>query len=148
MPVVKNPPVNAGDAGSNPGSGRSPGKGNGNPLQYSCLENSLNRGAWWATIHGVTKSRTWLSTKAHAHRARSWLIHLEFRKCYTVRSITVSHLLWIRYGFKKNSHLILETRSIVRSLTFFLLWNKENSLFKFSSSLYHNSNLYQPYCLY
>ena len=53
--VVKNPPVNAGDMGSIPGLGRSPGKGNGNPLQYSCLENSMDRGLWWATVHGVTK---------------------------------------------------------------------------------------------
>jgi len=56
--VVKNPPANAGDAGSIPGSGRSPGGGNGNPLQYSCLENSMDRGAWQATVHGVTKSQT------------------------------------------------------------------------------------------
>ena len=59
--VVKNPPANAGDArdsGSIPGSGRSPGRGNGNPLQYSCLENFMGRGAWRATVHGVTKSRT------------------------------------------------------------------------------------------
>ena len=49
---------NAGDLGSIPGSGRSPGEGNGNPLQYSCLENSMDRGAWWATDHGVTKSWT------------------------------------------------------------------------------------------
>ena len=59
--VVKNLPANAGDAGSIPGSGRSPGGGNGNPLQYSCLENSMDRGAWQATVHGVTKSRTRLS---------------------------------------------------------------------------------------
>ena len=52
---------NAGDLGSIPGSGRSPGEGNGNPLQYSCLENPMDRGAWWATVHGVTKSRTLLS---------------------------------------------------------------------------------------
>ena len=56
--VVKNPPANAGEAGSIPGSGRSPGEGNGNPLQYSCLENPMDRGAWWATVHGVTKSLT------------------------------------------------------------------------------------------
>ena len=49
---------NAGDPGSVPGSGRSFGKGNGNPLQYSCLENFTDRGAWWVTVHGVTKSRT------------------------------------------------------------------------------------------
>ena len=52
---------NAGDPGSIPGSGRSPGEGNGNPLQYSCLENSMDRGAWWATVYGVAKSRTRLS---------------------------------------------------------------------------------------
>ena len=59
--VVKNLPANAGDirdAGSIPGSGRSPGEGNSNPLQYSCLEDHMNRGAWRATAHGVTKSQT------------------------------------------------------------------------------------------
>ena len=56
--VVKNLPANAGDAGLIPGSGRSPGEGNGNPLQYSCLRNPMNRGAWWATIHGVAKGQT------------------------------------------------------------------------------------------
>ena len=49
---------NAGDPGSILGWGRSPGEGNGNPLQYSCLENSVDRGAWWAAVHGVTKSQT------------------------------------------------------------------------------------------
>ena len=59
--VVKNPPANAGDlrdVGSIPGSGRSPGKGNANPLQYSCLENLIDRGAWWATVYRVAKSWT------------------------------------------------------------------------------------------
>ena len=58
---VKNLLANAGDArdaGSILGSGRSPGEGNGNPLKYSCLENSMDRGAWQATVYGVTKSRT------------------------------------------------------------------------------------------
>ena len=58
--VGKNLSVNAGDvrdAGSIPRLGRSPGEGNSNPLQYSCLENPMDRGAWWATIHGVAKSR-------------------------------------------------------------------------------------------
>ena len=53
--VVKNLPANAGDAGSLPGFGRSPGEGNGNPLQCSCLGNSMDRGAWWATVHRVAK---------------------------------------------------------------------------------------------
>ena len=55
--MVKNLPANAGGAGSIPWSGRSPGEGNGNPLQYSCLENPTDRGALWATVHGVAKSR-------------------------------------------------------------------------------------------
>ena len=50
-----------GDLGLIPGSGKSPGEGNGNPLQYSCLENSMDRGAWWAVVHGVSKSWTRLS---------------------------------------------------------------------------------------
>ena len=52
---------NVGDLGSIPGLGRSPGEGNGNPLQYSCLENLMDRGVWQATVHGVTKSQTQLS---------------------------------------------------------------------------------------
>ena len=54
--VIKNPPANAGDGGLIAGSGRPPGSENGNPLQYSCLRNAMDRGAWRATVHGVTKS--------------------------------------------------------------------------------------------
>ena len=53
--MVKNPPANAGDIGSMPGLGRSSKEGNGYPLQYSCLENSMDRGAWWVIAHGVAK---------------------------------------------------------------------------------------------
>ena len=59
--MVKNLPANAGDAGDAgliPRLGRYPGEGNGNPLQYSCLGNPMDRGAWWATVHGVSKSQT------------------------------------------------------------------------------------------
>ena len=59
--VIKNLPAKAGDirdVGSIPGSGRSPGGGNGNPVQYSCLENPMDRGTWWVTGHSVTKSRS------------------------------------------------------------------------------------------
>ena len=59
--VVKNPPANAGSVGLIPGSGRPPGEGNGNPLQYSCLENPMEREAWWATVYGAAKSQTQLS---------------------------------------------------------------------------------------
>ena len=56
---------NVGDLGSIPKSGRSPGEGNGYPLQYSCLGNSMDKGAWWATVHGFTKSQTRLSKFAN-----------------------------------------------------------------------------------
>ena len=82
--MVKNLPANAGDVrdtGLIPGSGRSPGGGHGNPLQYSCLENPMHREAWRATVPGVTKSRTrlkQLSTRAHTHtysrRGRAWRV--------------------------------------------------------------------------
>ena len=67
--VVKNPPANAGmrDSSSIPGSGRSPGVGNGSPLQCSFLENSMDRGAWWTTVHGVAKSGTLLSTHTRTY---------------------------------------------------------------------------------
>ena len=68
--MVKNLPANekdAGDVGLIPGSGSLPGGGHGNPLQYSCLENSIDRGAWWATVHGVTKSWTQLRTHIHIY---------------------------------------------------------------------------------
>ena len=78
--VIKNLPANAGDSrdvSSITGSGRSPGEGNGYPLQDSCLENSMDRGDWWVTVHEVPKSQTWLSEGTHrVHIPRfvgSWL---------------------------------------------------------------------------
>ena len=67
---------NAGDLGSIPGLGRSPGEGNGNPLQYSCLENPMDGGAWWATVYGVAKSRTQLSnfTSLYFHFTNSSIL--------------------------------------------------------------------------
>ena len=74
--VVKNPPVNAGDVRGVcliAGLGRSPGGGNGNPLQYSCLENPKDRGTWWATVHGVARSWTRLKRlSTHAGMRRPW----------------------------------------------------------------------------
>ena len=69
---------NAGDLGLIPRSGRSPGEGNGNPLQYSCLENAMDRGAWWVTVHGVTKSQIRLSDfhlLTHTYNLASYLQH-------------------------------------------------------------------------
>ena len=72
--MVNNPPVNAGDKGSNPGPGRSPGEGNGNLLQYSCLGNPMERGTWWATVYGVTKElATTQQLHTHTHR---WTIEV------------------------------------------------------------------------
>ena len=68
--LVKNPLINVGDSGdrgSIPELERSPEEGNGNSLKYSCLENSKDRGAWWATVHAVAKSQTGLSMHAHVH---------------------------------------------------------------------------------
>ena len=59
--MVKESVCNAGDLGSIPGIGRSPGGGHGYPLQYSCLENPIDTGAWWGTVHGVAKNRTGMS---------------------------------------------------------------------------------------
>ena len=59
--VVKSPPANAENIGSTPDPGRSPAEKNGNPLPYSCLGNSMDRGVWWATVHGVAKSQTQFS---------------------------------------------------------------------------------------
>ena len=76
LDVVKNPPANTGDtrdAPSIPVLGRSPGGGHGNPLQYACLENPLDRGAWWATVHGIAKSRTRLRTHSLTHSLRPGL---------------------------------------------------------------------------
>ena len=79
---------NAGDPGSIPGSGKSPGEGNGNPFQYSCLENPMDRGAWWATVHGVAKSQTRLSdfthTHTHTHTHRLVIAFLPRSKCLLI----------------------------------------------------------------
>ena len=65
--MVKDPPANAGDIGSNLGSEGCPGGGNGYPLQCSCLLNSMNKGAWWATVHGVSNRWTQLGIHTHTH---------------------------------------------------------------------------------
>ena len=78
--MVKNPPASAGgtrDPHSIPGLGRSPGEGNGTPLQYSCLGNPMDRGAWRATVHGVSKTHTRLCT--HMHTAHSMLVAQNFK---------------------------------------------------------------------
>ena len=73
------------DAGSIPGSGRAPGEGNGRPLQYSCLENPMDAGAWWATVHRVTEGGIWLSSYTHNHNqtVESFLSIFYVAECLT-----------------------------------------------------------------
>ena len=85
--VVKNTPANAGDVDSMPGSGRGPGEGNGNPLQYSCLGNPMERGAWWATVHGVVES----DMTKEQQQPRMWLFKSNLLLC-TVELIILSPL--------------------------------------------------------
>ena len=73
----KVPACNVGDLGSIPGLGRSPGEENGNPLQYSCLENPMVRGAWWTTVHGVAKSQTQLSNYTTTIQDSTYIKQLE-----------------------------------------------------------------------
>ena len=99
--TVKNP--NAGDPGLIPGSGRSPGERNGYPLQCPCLENPMDRGAWQATVHGVTKSWTWMSDQAqhskHVRQSlkmRSWisLVVQWLRILLPMQGTQVRSLIW------------------------------------------------------
>ena len=85
---------NVGDPGSIPGLGRSPGEGNGNPLQYSWLENSMDRGAWWATVHGVAKSRTRLSNFTFKLWSRASLVAQRLKRLPGMWETWVRSLGW------------------------------------------------------
>ena len=77
--VVESPPASAGIAGSIPELGRSPGRGHGNPLQCSCLENPMDRGAWRATVHGAAKSQTQLKRLSSGRRKEGQTEHIDFK---------------------------------------------------------------------
>ena len=101
---------NAGDLGSIPGSGRSPGGGHGNPFQYSCLENSMDRGAWWATVCRVTKSRTWLSDLSYAFDLSvPWLLN----KGQCLQEWAALAYLWRRKQMESSSLSICVSPRIV-----------------------------------
>ena len=110
--AVKNPPANAGSTrvvvvGSVPGSERSPGVGNGNPLQYSCLENSMDREAWWATVCGVAKSQTRLSTYTHTH-SFSYYFPLWFITEYCIQfPVLHSRIFLFIYSLYNSVHLLI-----------------------------------------
>ena len=112
---------NAGDPGSIPGSGRSPAEGNGNPLQYPCLENSMDGGAWQATVHGVTKSRTRLSnfSSLQYNKLITFIIQLSNKQCLVscASSILVP---WISQGKSKIS-CSFHWKSFIRATTLVLL---------------------------
>ena len=97
---VKNPSANAGDtggSGSTPGSGGAPGGGNGNPLQYSCMK-SMDRGAWWAVVHGVTKNPTRLS----AQHTKTWRNVIVQKRLSPEADVWWCHL---KLGFETNTTL-------------------------------------------
>ena len=103
------PQANAGNAryvGSIPGSGRAPGEGHGNPLQYSCLENPMDRGAWWVTVQGATKSWTQLRARVHTH-THTHTLKLQLRQ--TIMTIRQQQLSSFQKWIK--SELVMMTRS-------------------------------------
>ena len=114
--VLKNPPANAGDLGSIPGWGRPPGIGNGIPLQYSCLENPMDRGSWWATVHRTTKSELkWPSRPQTGLSSLWWYELLEY-----LYFMTQMYSLWgrdsvsrIRWSKMKALENVKESKIIV-----------------------------------
>ena len=89
--MAKNPPANAGDSHLIPGLGRSPGVGHGNPLQHSCLENSMDRGTWWTTVHVIAKSWTGLSEHRCTHFTDEKLRHKEAKQLMLKVSVEKRH---------------------------------------------------------
>ena len=91
--VVNNLPAIARDESLFPGLGRSPGEENGSLLQYSCLGNSMNRGVWWATVHGVSKSRTWHKDWVHMHTMTCpFMAVLPHYQSYFFKALNKSHI--------------------------------------------------------
>ena len=137
--AVKSLPASVGDArevSSIPGSGRSPEDGNGNPLQYSCLENFMDRGAWWAIVHGVEKSWAWQSDWTHTHTQNGvcdrgpeaeWLLNCvasgqkgwipRWENQNAILDALIQNLASTLLPLKKKKNLSLDPRYLAPSLT-------------------------------
>ena len=107
----------AGDLGSIPGLGRSPGEGSGNPPQYSCLENPMDQGAWWAIVHGVAKSRTWLSD----------LTSLHFKLQPRNKDITTSLMYLLRAKEKLHQWILEEALDIPLKRSWWSWWREHRT---------------------
>ena len=131
---VKNLPANARDVGSIRGSGKSPGWGNGNPFQYFCLKNPMDRGAWRATVHGVAKSQTQLSKLAHTR------IHRSSRKGRCNQSLILlsncSFYSYILVVWKKTSFKSLHEKKLL-----LWIWNSLGSRLHFIETFFKNQSL-------
>ena len=119
-------PSNAGDAGSIPGSRRYPREGNGNPLQYSCLENSMDRGAWWATVHGVTRVKHDWATKpplplypGTKMQTMSQSLDMEKRELERWRMVKIAKEKWWWNLYRKRQWIWLHETQILEVLPIF-----------------------------
>ena len=145
--VVKNPPAMAGDKDSISASGRSLGERNGNPFQYSCLENSMDRGVWWATVHEVTKSQIRLSDSTITTTAGQWgpiLRPLSVSRVrpwvlWTLRPRSMAQIL---QGVRSNLLKLFYFRIVLRSLSrrFLCYFGRALKVFLDNPSISVNSN--------
>jgi len=116
---------NTGDPGSIPGSGISPGEGKGNPLQYSCLENSTDRGAWWAMVHGVTQSQTWLSMHVHICLQMRYIKYWSFSISHISLSMMPQRSMYVVSNSK--SSLYFEAEHYFNVFTYHTLFTKSST---------------------
>ena len=147
--VVKKPPASAGDAevmDSIPGSGRSPREGNGNPRQYPCLENSVDRGTWRATVLRIPKSQMWLNDCAHTHSLRQICsLCQSYWKCFSAVSLLFFVVLWfLLFSFPLLWWLSLYRSPLDQSLIMPWPCDSAVSLASFTPALYVNLKGYHP----
>ena len=125
--MVKNLPASSGGPGSDPGSGRAAGEGNGCPLQYSCPENSMDRGAWWATVHRVAESRTQVSVHTHTMQFLTWGFIFYLGKSSSLQKFLVIVMnipFWKRIFSEPHFHVSISVtphfyREVINKYSFF-----------------------------